>query len=282
MPTTLSQKKNRLLAALTGLLIFLVIASRLISSDNPTSPVFSELDSQSVDTIVIDTPDHPALKFEKSDNGWYLIEPFKRKTDISRIQILLATLSIPKGTLYSEEDINSEQAGLAPARATLTLNSEQFHFGNKEVNGDRRYLKTGNKISLAPDIIYPLFSQGVIGFVEKNLIPPGVVKLQTPRYSLDKSSGKWLSEELNTADAESLIAIWLGHQIQEIVSWPLDDESLINNAIHQYVNVGTSSTHSTGLEFFILPELILVHPEKEDYAMIITPEQFTTLNLDKP
>ncbi len=282
MPATLSQKKNRLLAALTGLLIFLVIASFQISSNNPISPVFSELDSQSVDTIVIDTPDQATLKFEKSANGWYLTEPFKRKTDMSRIQILLGTLSIPKGTLYSEEDINNEQTGLAPARATLTLNNEQFFFGNKEVNGDRRYLKTGNKISLAPDIIYPLFSQGVIGFVEKNLIPPGIVKLQTPSYSMDKSSGKWLSEELDAPDAESQIALWLSHQIQEIISWPLDDDRLINNAIHQYVNIGTSSNYSTGLEFFILPELVLVHPEKENYAMIITPEQYTSLDLDKP
>ena len=278
MTAPLLRKRSTLLALLTVVFILLLMAAVFTGKDDTHQDAFTELNGKSINTITVQSGSD-SLKFAKNGSGWYLSEPFRRKADSSRIQILLATLTIPKGAVYTPDEINPAEVGLLPYKASLTLNTTQFLFGNKEVNGDRRYLRLNDKITLAADIVYPLIARGASGFVEANLVPAGIVAISTPAYSLDKSSGIWQSSSMDQASAEARVAQWLAIRFHDILPWPLNKSISLNDARHIDVQLQTSASNKHSYRFIQLPELVLVHPQDAAYTMVITPEQFASLQL---
>lgn len=281
MPTSLSAKRNRILIALSLALFVLVSLTQIFTADKAVDnrQKFSTLSSKQITQITIDGRNKPKMAFEKLDNGWHLIEPFKRRADNSRIQVLLATLSLPKPHIYNSKDVDSKSLGLEPPVATLILNDSAFFFGNKGSNKDKRYLQTADKVTLAADIIYPLFSQGIYGFVEKTLVPPGFVHLESSNYSLTKSGNLWQSSNGSTEDAERIVAAWLGQLSQDILAWPLATPTQLQDANKHLIKFEMEQGVTLHMEAFEMKDVSLLHPEGAGYALVITADQFKTLGV---
>lgn len=278
--STLSEKKVRLIWILSILLVILLLLARLLATvDKTTKPVLSNLKQDDVERIVVQITGNDTLEFTKTAGGWYLVKPLNRKADTSRIQVLLATLSLPTDAVYSEAEIDPVEAGLEPARGSLTLNNERFLFGDSDGNGNRRYVQNGEKITLISDIVFPLFALGVQGFVDKRMVPPGFTGLQTAGYSIDKSSGKWLSTDMPSHEAELKIATWLEQSALDILPWPLANDSELARLVAHKVTITLAENSAVVMEFFKLPELVVIHSENSDYGMIITAEQFKALGI---
>ena len=281
MSTPLSQKRNRTLIALSLVLFVLVTLAQLFTAEKPIDnrKIFTTLSSKQVTKIGVTSQTHPAMEFQKLDNGWHLTKPFKRRADNSRIQVLLAILSLPKLNIYNKQNVDAINLGLEPPIATLTLNDTEFFFGNKENNNDRRYLQTDDKITLAADIVYPLLSQGLFGFVEKSLVPPGFVRLESSNYTLTKTNNLWQSSNGSTEDAEAIVSAWLGQFSEDILDWPLPSPKQLQEAKTHIVKLKMELGNELVLEIFELQDISLIHPIESNYALAITPDQFANLKV---
>lgn len=281
MTASQSQKRNRTLIALSLILFVLVSLTQVFTGDRPIDnrKEFTPLTSKQITTIAIDGNYQPQMLFEKLDNGWHLIKPFKRRADNSRIQVLLATLSLPKPNIYNSNDVDAKSLGFEPPAATLTLNDTKFFFGNKENNNDRRYLQTEQKITLAADIVYPLFAQGILGFIEKTLVPPGFVRLESEGHTLSKSGKFWQSSNGTTKDAENIVAAWLGQLSEDVLPWPLESTAQLQDATKHIVKFEMEKGNSLMMEVFEMTDISLIHPEGTGYALVITPAQFKSLGV---
>ncbi len=279
MPTPQSKKRNRTLIALVFVLFVLVSFAQFFSGEETADSrhEFTTLTSKQINKIEVESLNNPKMSFEKLDHGWYLTKPFKRRADNSRIQVLLATLSLPKPNIYNSQEVDASSLGLEPAKATMTLNDTVFFFGNTGNNNDRRYLQTEDKITLAADIIFPLFSQGLFGFIEKTLVPPGFVHIESSSYTLRKTGKLWQSHNGTIEDAESIVAAWLGQLSEDVLAWPLT--SSIEDAIKHNVTFKMEKGDTLNLEIFEMQDLSLLHPENSGYALVITPEQFASLGI---
>lgn len=281
MATSQSQKRNRSLIALSLVLFILVSLTQFFTGNEPVDnrKEFTPLTSKQITKIAIDSNNQPHMLFEKLGNGWHLTKPFKRRADNTRIQVLLATLSLPKSNIYNSKNIDAKSLGLESPVATLTLNDTVFFFGNKENNNDRRYVQTADKITLAADIVYPLFSQGIFGFVEKTLVPPGFVRLEGNGYTLSKSGKLWQSSKGTTKDAENIVAAWLGQLSEDVLPWPLESSTRLQDATKHIVKFEMEKGNKLAMEVFEMTDTSLVHPQGAGYALVITPAQFKSLKV---
>lgn len=281
MPASQSEKRKRTLIALGLALVVLITLTKVFTDEQSVDnrKGFSSLTSKQITKIVIDNQRQAKMVFEKLENGWHLIEPLKRRADNSRIQVLLATLSLPKEHIYNSKDIDAKSLGLEPPAATLTLNDSRFLFGDKGSHNDRRYIQTADKITLAADIIYPLFSQGIFGFVEKTLIPPGFVRLESRDYVLTKNDRLWQSATVNTEDAENIVAAWLGEFSQSILPWPLASTTQLQDANKHMIKFKMKKGDTLKMEIYEMDDMSLLHPVGANYALSITSAQFKSLGV---
>ena len=245
--------------------------------ENP--PAFAALSRDEVTRIQIDLPDSSRVVLDKTTGGWYATQPWERKADPTRINVLLATLSVTKGTLYHTSELNLAEVGLEPAQATLTLNNERFFFGHPGTKGERRYLQVSDKVALVPDIIFPMLKQGLTGIADKKLIPPGTDKIKTPHYTLDKTSGEWRSPDMAGDVAHALVAKWHTQQVTRFIAWPPDDIPATSMEEPPRIVLTSSDNLDRIFEVIALPDQVVIYPLNARYAMTLTPDQLVELGL---
>ncbi len=277
MAQGVKQKKLTLILVLSVIFLLLLLATQLLK---PTDkPVFSSLDRHSIESIRFDSVGRKTVLLEKKDNSWYLTSPLNRKADATRINVILAILSLPKNTIYAKSELNLGSLGLQPPNATLTLNEQIFYFGDKDPDSSRRYLQHNDKIALVSDIVFPLINKGVEAVAQMQLAPAGLIAIESNRYKLKKERKQWLSDEMSNANAEAVVAAWLKQEAKEILPWPLANIEKLNPLDKLEVTFRLTHGNTTMLDIFSLPELAVIHPHDADYALIITDKQFSSLQL---
>jgi len=278
MAYTTSQKKNLLIALLLALIAFLLLINQ--DEEQPSKPLFSAIERRNVESIIIDFKGE-TKQFTKQGNTWLLTSPFERRANASRINILLATLSLPKHNIYNVASAKLDELGLNPAQATLTLDEGRFDFGKTDTKGKQRYLRHNDQFTLIPDLVYPLFSSPAKEFLELELAPPGLIGIKTARWSIKKDldQEQWLSDHFSNEKAEAIASAWLRQDADDIVAWPTNNHGTITSSTPESITLIASETHKIELSVYTLPDLAIIHPQQSNYALIISLEKYSSLEL---
>ncbi len=279
MGLSVAKKKSILIVVLvillSGLTLFLVYPT---DPNSQKTGGFSTLVQHQIVSIKVQSTKALTIQIEKKSNHWYLTSPINRRADSSRIAIFLAVLTLPRKTIYSAEEVNLKELGLDQPAGTLTLNQQQFFFGNTDFSGKNRYLMHNNQITLIPDLVFPLFKNGLSGVAQLQLAPAEkLIGIHSSSWTLNKSSNKWTSNEIPTIEAEKIAAAWTKQRARDILPWPLENISPLKTGRKFTLFFQYSSGIKSTLSIYKLDELAVIHPKDSDYALVIDSEQFSML-----
>ncbi len=143
--------------------------------------------------ITIARPGRPVIRLQRDGTGWRLLHPFKARADRFRVEALTDIVAakphdefaIPKGSLTA--------FGLAPPRATVSLNHERILVGRRRPFGNLRYVLIGHSIALVPaESIHPR-RLTTDSFLSTKLLGDRIhpVAFALPRLSITRHHGIW-------------------------------------------------------------------------------------------
>ncbi len=156
--------------------------------------------SQSEDIILKKQPHISA------DKPWQMVQPYSLPAHPFRVRTLLAISQLELDTVYDATQLNLEDYALQPARASMLFNDIEVRFGKTSING-RRYLLSGDKLTLVLDKTYPLVSASANSLVDLNLIPDfrHIDGIETQHFKLYKDqTDRWSIKPENTLNIDQI------------------------------------------------------------------------------
>lgn len=112
---------------------------------------------------------------QRDNETWYLKPNQPANDSISgedflvanqqRITPLLELLKLPRRQNYALAEINQQELGLDPPRASVKINSLLFHFGDTTADGNARYVLIDDVVHLYPELVYPMIRAGEEAFI---------------------------------------------------------------------------------------------------------------------
>ncbi len=116
-------------------------------------------------------------RLSKDDSGWILSGKLANADGIDqdvdlpanadRVTPLLGLLQLPRRDNYHIDEIELAELGLAPPRASVTIDDVNFLFGDKTLDGTARYVQVDDRIHLYQEFVYPLLNAGPGVFIAK-------------------------------------------------------------------------------------------------------------------
>lgn len=266
---SLAQKRSRLLLALGALLLALLLVKLLMPGAEPT-PRLSTLQASEVSRLTFSVRGGQTVAMAKTDGDWHITQPWNRRADASRVQILLSLLTLPASTIYSPDDLSLSEAGLAEPAATLTIDDTTFLLGNADTTQRRRYVQSGEQIALLSDLAYPVMQQQPEYFANMRVFAPGLTAISTPEWQVAKPDRLWQSPELSQTQSEALVRRWLDIRAARILPWPLPARQLPDAVEAVPVSVKTPG-QTLGYVFYQLEDVTLIHADSADHVMAVEP-----------
>ena len=202
-------KRSQLNLALLAVAAGLGVAVFFAQKKEPPGPPLTALTSDQVTRIALEHPGQPAIRLEKRDGGWFLVEPVKAEVDEFEINALLGLASAE--TKEKLDGVSVAELELAPPKYALTLNDTRVEFGGVEPLQYRRYVKVGETVSLIEDPPSAALDKDYADLVAKGLFPTGaeIERIELPKLTLAKADGKWNvtpADPKATADAMQQLA----------------------------------------------------------------------------
>ncbi|MDH3387850.1 MAG: hypothetical protein OEN02_08075, partial [Gammaproteobacteria bacterium] len=159
------------------------------------------------------------------------------------------------------DEIDLATLGLDFPKAMLSLNDTRVLFGATNNIGGRRYTMIDSTVYLLPDMYLPFLSQGLLGIVDRRLLP-GSFRLQSlklPGLEISREAGdQWRLAgpgEFTPQQLQRLVNNWQGLEASRIM---------------QFDSVGTPRQKIEALleggerhEFFLMsidPEIVIANP----------------------
>jgi hypothetical protein len=194
-----------LLVAAAGLGIGVYFAQK----PEPPGPPLTALTSDQVTRIALEHPGQPAIRLEKRDGAWFLVEPVNAEVDEFEINALLGLAS--GETKEKLEGATLAELELAPPKYSLTLNDTKIEFGGVEPLQYRRYVKVGEGVFLIEDPPSAALDKDYADLVAKGLFPSSaeIESIELPKLKLAKADGQWSvapADPKATADAMQKLA----------------------------------------------------------------------------
>lgn len=219
-----------------------------------------KLDPASIESIVVKTADE-TLQFRRRAGSWQIESPIRWPANNINMERLLTITRIETDSRLPAADIDLASIGLQFPRALLQLDDTSIAFGATNNIGERRYLLIDATVYLVADGHYPFISQGLIGLVDRRLLPlsMGLQSLKLPQLEITASpDGAWqvVGESLFTpAQTQQLVDNWQGLQASRVKAYSA------TNIPRQKIlaQLGDGSQ----LEFFVLsisPEIVIANP----------------------
>jgi hypothetical protein len=209
-------KRSHLNLALSLVVAGLAAAVFFSQKKEEKGPPLTPLATDALQRIAIEYPDRPAVKLQKQDGRWRLVEPVQADTDPFEVASLegLATLQTRRTLELSE--VTLSQLGLEPPVFRVTLNDVTLDFGGIEPIEARRYVLTGGRIALVDDPPSAAMDPDYSDLVSKAVIPEAaeIEKIALPGFAVERGAdGKaWTlvpeQPEAAATAAEALIDSW--------------------------------------------------------------------------
>lgn len=131
-----------------------------------------------------------------------------------RINQLLNLSQLIANNSYHVDELDLSQFDLAPSDTIIMFNKTVVEFGKANPVSLMRYIKSGDKLFLAKDNLYPLLRSQPSSFISLSLIPESskIEAITLPELTLRKGANKnWLMTPDKKYDADSiqsLIQAW--------------------------------------------------------------------------
>jgi hypothetical protein len=184
-----------------------------IETASEPEPV-SSLDPDQVHRVRIERAARDDLVLNRSDDdGWVIEHRPPLPADDAQVAALTRLAAQEAVRSYPAAELELGSLALKPPQATVTLNHARFDFGNTEPLEGLRYLSTGDRVHLVPDLYQHLVDADFSLFVRRRLLPdPAVITaLSLPGLSLAKSGHEWTVEpeqEVGADELQRLVDNW--------------------------------------------------------------------------
>jgi len=132
--------------------------------------------------------------FQRQHMQWRMLKPYQVSAAPERINALLELPSAVSHNRFSSIDKDLGVYHLAEPKAELTLNKNQYQFGNSERLSNHRYVLHDNTIHLTTDRFFHHLRTSPIQFVSRNILDTGmrIKSIDLPTLKITKSSdGHW-------------------------------------------------------------------------------------------
>jgi hypothetical protein len=195
-------------------------------------------------------------------NNWQIESPIRWPASNANVERLLAITLVETESRLPAAEIDLASLGLRSPRAQLRLNQTAILFGDTNNIGKRRYAMIDSTVFLLPDLHLPFMSQGVLGIVNRSLLPASakLESLKLPEFELTRSGngawqvtnpGQFSSDQLNhlVDNWQQLKATRVKFYAGATTSRNKVIARLSDGRSHEFLVVSTS------------PEIIIAHPQ---------------------
>ena len=223
------------------------------------APAIAGFDPGKVDRIEIPGP-ATTITLLRRAGDWSLVEPVSWPADRRAVERLFDIVAVGDTQPLDSDGIEPSSLGLGESAVVLHLGDTRIRFGTSNVIGERRYTMIGTDIYLLPDLHRPLVEQGLPGFVDRRLVPPGMklTALELAGAGIRLGENGWealATSSLSPQQAARLAAGWQELEASRV--------SVFRAAGEQYRPVVAHIDEGPAQEFLLLstsPEIIIANP----------------------
>lgn len=191
---------------LLALVAGLGIAVWLSQKKEEQGPALIALAPEAITRMSVEHPGKPAIRLEKKDGRWELIEPVRAATDSFEVNGILAVAELKFKDLL-DANISKAELELDPPKYSVTFNDTRVDIGGSEPIKYRRYAASGTQIGLVDDPPSAALDADYSDLVSKAIVPEGseLQRIELPALSLEKNAdGTWTSTNAKDASAAQL------------------------------------------------------------------------------
>lgn len=237
----------------------------------------TSLRAADVKRIEIQTADE-SLALARTGSGWALEAPVAWPANGVNVERLLDITNASTESRLPAGEIDAATIGLDHPRAILRLDDTSILFGATNNIGQRRYVMIGSTVYLLPDAHLPFVAQGLVGLVDRRLLPRGLAldALKLPAVEIVRDAdGSWRGVGAGSAAAlAQLVDNWQGLAASRIQRYKA--------AATPQQKVQARFADGRRHEFFVLsiaPEIVIAHPaiglqyhfSADDYYRLLAP-----------
>lgn len=244
------------------ILVFTYIGNRYhVQTGYKPENAITRLNPAEIKTISIKTADE-TLQLRRSEGNWQIESPIYWPASNINVERLLTITRAETDSRLGADQIDLASIGLQFPRAMLQLDDTSILFGTTNNIGERRYLMIDSTVFLLPDLYFPLISHGLIGIVDRRLLPAskGLLRLKLTEFELTRShQGSWqtlAAAQFSEDQIQRLIDNWQGLQATHIKRYAATTTP--RQKIIAHWDDGRSQT------FFVVsisPEIIIANPD---------------------
>ncbi len=211
-----------------------------------------------VNRVEIQTADE-TLMLTRTGSGWVLEAPVDWPANGVNVERLLDITNASTESRLPADEIDPATIGLDHPRAMLRLDDTSILFGATNNIGQRRYVMIDSTVYLLPDAHLPFITQGLVGLVDRRLLPRGLAldALQLPALEITHDTdGGWRAD--GAADGAALARL--------VDNW----QGLAASRVQRYAASATPQQRvlarfadGRDREFYVLsiePEIVIAHP----------------------
>ena len=253
---------NYLLIALIGLFIYAGNRYQATSGFPPGNSI-SSLKPQDIHTVIIETPnDKQQVVLRNAGNQWLFEKPVQWPADNTTVERLISIVQSESDSRLPADEIELATLGLDSPQVSLILNDTRIEFGTTNNIGQRRYVKIAATIYLLPDLHLHFITQGLLGLIDRRLLPRSISlkSLKLADLILSKSSNDtWQGEAIGEAEKERINT--LGNNWQTLRAGRI--KTYDNSKLPEQIIIARLEDGSE-IDFFLMaikPEIVIARPD---------------------
>ena len=211
-----------LIAVVVGLVLLALYEPGI---EPPPEPVhLTDLKPSAVQSVRMERPGEPGVRFEKRAGGWYMLEPYHLPANKLRIGSLPDIVEATSHAQFPITGLALERFSLDPPNASLFLDEIRIDFGGSEQLSAMRYVRLGDTVHLITDRFYHYLLTAPANLVDHRLLGPDAqpVEIVLAERRLVLVDGTWtVTPEFPqmTADAPVRLAeAWRRAQAMEVTA----------------------------------------------------------------
>ena len=203
-------KRGRLNLALLVVATGLGVGVWFAQKKEPAGPPLTPFKPDAVTRVALEHPGAPAIRLEKQDTRWKVVEPVKAEADEFEVNALIGLAD--RETQLKVEGGALKDLELEPPKYVLTLNDRALAFGGVEPLEYRRYVKTADGVFLIEDPPSAALDADYADLIAKAVLPAdaAIERIELPGLTLAKNAeGHWAvtpADPKATADAMQKLA----------------------------------------------------------------------------
>ncbi|MDH5471366.1 MAG: DUF4340 domain-containing protein [Gammaproteobacteria bacterium] len=191
------------------LILVILLVSFIIWNNNETSYLKLKITNLEKDEInIITIPREKGdIILKSTTSGWLMHSPYKIRGHEFRINQLLNLTQLIAENSYETGDLNLSQFNLDPSDTSIIFNKTTLEFGTTNPVNLMRYIKSGNKLFLVKDTIYPLLRSQPTSFISLSLLPENstIKSIAIPAFTVIRDAAKkWKTTPEQNTNADTI------------------------------------------------------------------------------